>query len=227
MEKWIDLAKPTSDVLLKGAGSQQLRSYGKLRLMLKIEMHTITSVFEIADVRRTIFSVGVMEDHGWKIAFGSGRGAIERGTMKLSMRRQGRLYLLDGEVESVASVDSDFGVASVMPVENLSPDVEVVDKSLGETGAGGTTLEQVFAPGERAVTSRGSQAASSSQDAPQETPQKIQEVRIPPGPTPAEARVHALTHLPHREWCATCVKARGRDQGHAQADDVHRFTEKI
>ena len=71
VEKWIDWAKPTSDVLLKGAGSQQLRSYGKLRLMLEIEMHTITSVFEIADVRRTIFSVGVMEDHGWKIAFGS------------------------------------------------------------------------------------------------------------------------------------------------------------
>ena len=36
----------------------------------------------------------------------------------------------------------------------------------------------------------------------------------PKGPTPQEVEEHEETHLPYRKWCAVCVAARGKDDGH-------------
>ena len=39
-------------------------------------------------------------------------------------------------------------------------------------------------------------------------------LNIPGEPSESERRLHELTHLPYRDWCAHCVKSKGR-QSHA------------
>ena len=36
----------------------------------------------------------------------------------------------------------------------------------------------------------------------------------PSDPTPEERERHNKTHVPHRPWCAICIKARGREDKH-------------
>ena len=36
-------------------------------------------------------------------------------------------------------------------------------------------------------------------------------------PSPAEQAAHALTHVPYRNWCDVCVRAKGRDLDHRTA----------
>ena len=36
-------------------------------------------------------------------------------------------------------------------------------------------------------------------------------------PTEEEVAQHELTHLPHRNWCPACVKAKGKDLDHRGA----------
>ncbi len=50
--------------------------------------------------------------------------------------------------------------------------------------------------------------------------------RMPQAPNPVEQKVHALTHLPHRDWCDVCVKARGRDESHFRAEEPTRITDQ-
>ena len=38
----------------------------------------------------------------------------------------------------------------------------------------------------------------------------------PRQPSEEERRTHNLTHLPYRNWCEHCVKARGREADHKQ-----------
>ena len=67
VELWSELFQNKESILLKGAGHETLKYYGRLRLTLRINNHVITSDFEVADVRRAILSVGVMEEHGWRV----------------------------------------------------------------------------------------------------------------------------------------------------------------
>ncbi len=50
---------------------------------------------------------------------------------------------------------------------------------------------------------------------------------MPTEANPAEKRLHALTHLPHRDWCEVCVKARGKDTAHQQKEDIARIAENV
>ena len=53
------------------------------------------------------------------------------------------------------------------------------------------------------------------------------ETRMPTEANPAEKRLYALTHLPHRDWCEVCVKARGKDTAHQQKEDIARIAENV
>ena len=44
----------------------------------------------------------------------------------------------------------------------------------------------------------------------------------PSDPTPEERERHNKTHVPHRSWCTTCVKARGREDKHYTAVSAER-----
>ena len=67
VELWSDLLQRGEDIILKGAGHEKLKYYGRLKITLLIGKHVITSIFEVADVRRAILNVGVMEEHGWRV----------------------------------------------------------------------------------------------------------------------------------------------------------------
>ena len=67
VELWSSELQRGENVLLKGAGQERLKYYGRLKITLLIGKHVITSIFEVADVRRAILSVGVMEEHGWHV----------------------------------------------------------------------------------------------------------------------------------------------------------------
>ena len=41
-------------------------------------------------------------------------------------------------------------------------------------------------------------------------------------PSEEEVERHNLTHLPHRNWCPICVKAKGKDMDHRSAVDRER-----
>ena len=41
-------------------------------------------------------------------------------------------------------------------------------------------------------------------------------------PTEAEVAYHELTHLPYRNWCPICVRAKGKDLDHRGAVDKER-----
>ena len=53
------------------------------------------------------------------------------------------------------------------------------------------------------------------------------EARIPQEPHPLEKRLHSLTHMPHKDWCDICVKARGRDESHVHAEEATRITDRV
>ena len=41
-------------------------------------------------------------------------------------------------------------------------------------------------------------------------------MRAPRVPTPKEVEAHEATHIPHEEWCETCMAGRGRNRPHKQ-----------
>ena len=41
-------------------------------------------------------------------------------------------------------------------------------------------------------------------------------MRAPRVPTPKEVEAHEATHIPHEEWCETCMAGRGRNKPHRQ-----------
>ena len=43
---------------------------------------------------------------------------------------------------------------------------------------------------------------------------KLRGLGDPRKPTMAEVEEHRLTHLPYRNWCTVCVKAKGKDLDH-------------
>jgi hypothetical protein len=69
--------------------------------------------------------------------------------------------------------------------------------------------------------------SAGSQDHAVEDVQLPRAARTPQAPNPAEQKVHALTHLPHRDWCDVCVKARGRDEAHLHAEETTRITDQV
>ena len=50
----------------------------------------------------------------------------------------------------------------------------------------------------------------------------IRKVIDPKLPTQKEIDDHNLTHLPYRNWCSICVKAKGKDMGHCEIKDRQR-----
>eukprot|EP00971_Amphidinium_carterae_P132504 2624476-Amphidinium_carterae.1 len=44
--------------------------------------------------------------------------------------------------------------------------------------------------------------------------QELAEMKVPVAPTEEEKRNHKLTHYPYKEWCAHCVRGRGREDRH-------------
>ena len=41
-------------------------------------------------------------------------------------------------------------------------------------------------------------------------------MKAPRVPTPKEVEAHEATHIPHEEWCETCMAGRGRNKAHKQ-----------
>ena len=51
-------------------------------------------------------------------------------------------------------------------------------------------------------------------DGPKEEGPRV--MRAPRVPTPKEVEAHEATHIPHEEWCETCMAGRGRNRPHKQ-----------
>jgi RNase P/RNase MRP subunit p29 len=105
VQDWIERIQNGKNLLLKGAGQEQLKHYGRLRIVLKFGVHTVTSDFEVADVRRAIYSAAVMEEHGWRIVIDAKEKAIVCDQIHIPMTKEGRLYLVVAEVLNVVSMD--------------------------------------------------------------------------------------------------------------------------
>ena len=50
----------------------------------------------------------------------------------------------------------------------------------------------------------------------------VRKILDPRLPTQEEVDHHNLTHLPYRNWCPECVKAKGKDMDHRSAVDKER-----
>ena len=57
VKHFVEEMKSDTMMLLRGAGREELKYYGRLRVTLKIGKEIVTSDFEVAEVRRPIFSV--------------------------------------------------------------------------------------------------------------------------------------------------------------------------
>ena len=110
----VEEMKSDTMMLLRGAGREELKYYGRLRVTMKIGQAIVTSDFEVAEVRRPIFSVGVMEEHGWRTT--KTQKVIERDQVRLSLTKKGRLYLLEAEVLKVMRITGALPETQMMPV---------------------------------------------------------------------------------------------------------------
>ena len=198
VELWNDELQNGESILLNGAGHERLKYYGRLRITLRIAKHEITSDFEVADVRRAIFSVGVMEEHGWRTTIDKNEKAIVRDQVHLPMTMEGRLYIVTATVLKVVRATGALNGVLVMPLDMEEHADDAVEDITGTQAP--ARLEDVQLP---------------------------RETRLPQDPHPAEKRLHSLTHIPHRDWCDICVKARGRDEGHDHAEEATRITDKV
>ncbi len=116
----------------------------------------------------------------------------------LPMTKQGRLYFVTGTVLRVMRVTETLGDTLVMPVS-------VEDHASG-------AVDDVT--GTRVMTGR---LDDETMNIPQATltmmttiPQVLlREARLTKQPHLVEKRLHSLTHMPHKDWCDICVKARG------------------
>ena len=50
----------------------------------------------------------------------------------------------------------------------------------------------------------------------------VQRILDPLKPTEKEVEMHSLTHLPFRNWCPHCVRAKGKDVDHRKVGDKQR-----
>ena len=50
----------------------------------------------------------------------------------------------------------------------------------------------------------------------------VRKIIDPKLPSKEEVEHHNLTHLPYRNWCPICVKAKGKDMDHKDASDKQR-----
>ena len=52
--------------------------------------------------------------------------------------------------------------------------------------------------------------------------ENVKRILDPRLPTQEEIDQHNLTHLPYRNWCPECVRAKGKDMDHRAAVDKER-----
>ena len=117
VKQYIEEMKSETSLLLRGAGQERLQYHGRLRISLKVGQTIVTSDFEVAEVRRPIFSVGVLEEHGWRVILDSTSKTIERGQVQLNLTKRGRLYLLPAEVLKAMRITGAPAETTMMPVE--------------------------------------------------------------------------------------------------------------
>ena len=51
---------------------------------------------------------------------------------------------------------------------------------------------------------------------------KVKELADPRKPSEREVELHRRTHLPYRNWCEVCVRAKGRDGDHRKIVEKER-----
>ena len=88
-------------MVLRGAGGQSLRHYGRILVALEVQENFVSLNFEVVDASRALLSVSAILDKGWRVKFDPDRPMIIKETMKLHLERRGGLYLFEGEVREV------------------------------------------------------------------------------------------------------------------------------
>ncbi len=89
VKAWTKEFQSDVDLRLRGAGREELKHYGRLRITLKFGQVVVTNDFEVAEVRRAIFSVGIMEEHGWRVILDKNEKVIVRAQMRLPLIKKG------------------------------------------------------------------------------------------------------------------------------------------
>ena len=102
-------------------------------------------------------------------------------------------------------------------IEGLFADPEEMDGFIVEE-------EMEFTDAEDQAQGRGGEEPKPRDAAKDTTPSEAEVPRfkcIPCSPTQEEIDLHDLTHLPYRNWCPVCVKAKAREDGHFRHKDGH------
>ena len=86
-------------MVLRGAGGQSLRHYGRVLVVLKVQENLVSLYFEVVDASRALLSVSAVLDKAWRVDFDPDQPMIAKENMKLYLERQGGLYLFEGEVQ--------------------------------------------------------------------------------------------------------------------------------
>jgi hypothetical protein len=79
-------------MVLRGAGGQSLRHYGRVLVVLKVQENYVSLYFEVVDASRALLSVSAVLDKGWRVNFDPDRPMIIKEAMKLHLERRGGLY---------------------------------------------------------------------------------------------------------------------------------------
>ena len=178
------------DMVMRGAGGEQLRHYGRVEVLLEIKNKLVKLYLEVVDARRALLSVSAMLDAGWQVGFAGELSTITCQQNSIELVRRGGLYLLEGKVRDARELRRDqMPEVLVMPVETES------------------ALPML------AEDAREPQVALQAREAPS-----------PELPDTEVIRRHELTHATMEPWCATCVRARGRDDPHHERDEEEKYT---
>ena len=186
-------------MVLRGAGGQSLRHYGRVLVVLKVQESFVSLYFEVVDASRALLSVSAVLDKGWRVDFDPDRPMITTEDMKLYLERQSGLYLFEGEVQEARDEQLEGDeVCDVMPIESeQAMDIGPVAEHLHED-----VREQV----------------------PEAQPR---ELALPELPDAMVIRRHNLAHAEMASWCPVCVQARGRDAVHRAGSLEERLTETV
>jgi hypothetical protein len=108
--KWIQ----GPEMVMKGASREQLKHYGRVELLLRVDQGILVLHMEVVDARRALLSVSAITDRGWNVRFEDGKSFIQMRECLLELKRRGCLYVLEGRVQDARQAPEVL----VMPVED-------------------------------------------------------------------------------------------------------------
>ena len=133
--------------------------------------------------------------------------------------KPGKLVEVDGRIMGVNVVGEMVEVGGkVIEVDGVDDEDEgATGFKVEDAGATGFEVEDAGATGVLGATGFEAGRVDASEGG--NFVRKMVDARLP---TEEEVANHELTHLPYRNWCPACVKAKGKDLDHRGAVDKER-----